>query len=93
MNNKIARAEFAQSLKAFLIPASLFLATLISACGTFFIVSGQAVGWLLLCVSGITVIVALSALARFQNKLRAAGQFAQDTDRLSIEAMTQNANK
>ena len=78
MNNEIERAEFNQSLKAFLIPASLFIATLTSACGAFLVFTGYAFGWLFLCVSGAVITIALAAFARFQNKLRAAGQFRQD---------------
>jgi hypothetical protein len=67
------RAETWQSLKALLIPLSLFLACLITAAGTFLIRNGESVGWMFLAVALLAIIMAFVGLIRFQNKLRVKG--------------------
>jgi uncharacterized protein (DUF58 family) len=84
MNRDLDRAELAQALKAFLIPASLFLATLISAAGAFLIYSGYSLGLAFLFASAAIMTGAFVAFFRFQNKLRAAGHFKpEESDRAS----------
>jgi len=75
MSNEIEKAELIQSLQAFLIPSSLFLATVISAAGGFLIYSGYSVGFALIAIALTVMIVSLTAFVRFQNKQRAQGRF------------------
>lgn len=75
MKRDVDTAEFVQALKAFLIPSSLFLSTLISAAGTFLIYSGYCLGFAFLFASAAIMTGAFVAFFRFQNKLRAAGHF------------------
>ncbi len=67
------KAEFIQSVKALMIPLSLFLSCVVMAAGTFLIYNGEALGWIFAAVAGATVITAFVALIRFQNKFRARG--------------------
>jgi hypothetical protein len=67
------KAEFIQSVKALMIPLSLFLACVIMAAGTFLIYNNESIGWAFVVVSATTVIAAFVALIRFQNKYRARG--------------------
>jgi len=83
--NEIERAEFVQNLKAYLIPASLFLSCLIMAAGTFLIYNRLPAGWLLIALSGIMIILAFSAFASFHNKLRAHGRIASASGKVSPE--------
>ncbi len=80
MDNETDRAEFFQSLKAFLIPASLFVATLITSAGVFLVYSGYSLGYAFLMASGAIMTAAFVAFFRFHNKLRAAGQFRQEQE-------------
>jgi hypothetical protein len=72
------RAELIQSLKAFLIPSSMFLATVISAGGVFLVYNGYALGYGFIAVAVVIIVTALVAFVRFQNKLRAAGRFQEE---------------
>ncbi|HEY9775808.1 MAG TPA: hypothetical protein V6C81_18750 [Planktothrix sp.] len=74
------KAEFIQSVKALLIPLSLFLACVIMAAGTFLIYNGESCGWGFVAVAGTTVIIAFVALIRFQNKYRARGIIKAEPD-------------
>lgn len=76
MKDEITRAELIQSVKALLIPLSLFLATLASAAGTFLIYNGYSLGWAFVLLAAATIVAALTAFVRFQNKLRVKGQFS-----------------
>jgi membrane protein YdbS with pleckstrin-like domain len=67
------RAEFVQSVKALLIPLSLFLACVVMAAGTFLVYNNESVGWGFIAVSTVMVLAAFVALIRFQNKYRVRG--------------------
>jgi hypothetical protein len=67
------KAEFIQSVKALMIPLSLFLSCVVMAAGTFLIYNGEPLGWIFAAVATATVIVSFVALIRFQNKFRARG--------------------
>jgi membrane protein YdbS with pleckstrin-like domain len=67
------KAEFIQSVKALMIPLSLFLSCVVMAAGTFLIYNGEPLGWIFAAVATATVIAAFVALIRFQNKFRARG--------------------
>jgi len=74
------KAEFIQSVKALLIPLSLFLACVIMAAGTFLVYKSESVGWVLVAISGATVVSAFVALIRFQNKYRVRGIIRSDIE-------------
>jgi hypothetical protein len=80
MSNEVERSELIQSLKAFLIPVSLFLATVCSSAGVFLLYNGYQVGICLVALGFTVVVVALVAFVRFQNKQRAQGRFTRSTD-------------
>lgn len=71
------RAEFWQSVKALLIPLSLFLAVLAAAAGTFLVYNAEPVGWLFLAVAGAVMVAAIVGLIRFQNQHRVRGVLAK----------------
>lgn len=75
MTNDVEKSELIQSLKAFLIPVSLFLATVTSSAGVFLLYNGYQVGIFLVLIGFTVVIAALVAFVRFQNKMRAQGRF------------------
>jgi uncharacterized protein involved in exopolysaccharide biosynthesis len=72
------RAEAWQSVKALLIPLSLFLACLTAIAGAFLIYNQEPVGWLFLAVAAAAIVAALTGLIRFQNKYRAKGILVKD---------------
>lgn len=80
--NKEAReaekAEFIQSVKALLIPLSLFLACVIMAAGVFLIYNNESVGWFFAATSSVMVIASFIGLIRFQNKYRVRGIIPAD---------------
>lgn len=76
--NEIERAELIQSLKAYLIPSSLFVACLIGAAGTFLIREGYAVGWAFVGVCATIIISSMWAFICFQNKHRYEGRFLDE---------------
>lgn len=76
--NDIERAELIQSLKAYLIPTSLFIACLIGAAGTFLVREGYQVGWAFIGVTAITIVAAMWAFVCFQNKHRYEGRFIDE---------------
>jgi hypothetical protein len=67
------QAESWQSIKALLIPLSLFLACLIAAAGTFLIYNHEPVGWVFLATALVIIVADFVGLIRFQNKFRARG--------------------
>lgn len=67
------RAEFIQSVKALLIPSSLFLSCVIMAAGIFLIYNNEPLGWAFAALSVTVVIAAMIGFIRFQNKYRARG--------------------
>lgn len=67
------RAEFIQSVKALLIPSSLFLACVIMAGGVFLLSVHEPLGWAFVLVSVSTIIASMIGFVRFQNKYRAKG--------------------
>jgi hypothetical protein len=76
--NEVDRAELIQSVKAFAIPASLFLSCVILAGGVFLIYNGYNLGWAFAAISATIQITAFTAFIRFQNKLRVAGRIPED---------------
>ncbi len=83
MNSEIEaaeKAEFIQSVKALLIPLSLFLACVIMAAGTFLIYNQEPLGWAFAALSTVIIIVAIVAFIRFQNKHRARGILKHGTE-------------
>lgn len=80
MSREAEKAELIQSVKAFLIPSSLFVACLIASAGTFLLYNGYALGWGFVAVGGTIIISAFTAMIRFQNKLRVKGQYEADAD-------------
>ena len=83
--NDIERAEFIQSLNAYLIPTSLFIACLCGAAGIFLIREGEGLGWGFVAASALIIAWAFYAFVSFQNKLRHQGKFV-DEDRPSKTA-------
>lgn len=80
MKNEADKAELIQSIRAYYIPSSLFIATLINAAGIFLVYNGYSLGFGLLAL-GVTVIAsAITFFVRFQNKLRVSGQIARAED-------------
>ena len=74
------RAEFIQSVKALLIPSSLFVACVMMAAGFFLICNHEPLGWIFAAISLTTVVAALTGFIRFQNKYRARGILKDGTD-------------
>lgn len=74
------RAESWQSIKALLIPLSLFIACLLFAAGTFLVVNGEALGWLFLAIAAAMIVSSLIGLIRFQNKYRARGMIVREQE-------------
>lgn len=68
-----ARAETWQSLKALLIPLSLFVACLLSAAGTFLVYNGESAGWIFLAIAAVVIVLSFVGLIRFQNSFRVKG--------------------
>lgn len=87
--NDIERAELMQSLKAYLIPSSLFVACLIGAAGTFLIREGYQLGWAFIGTTALIIIWAMWAFICFQNKHRFEGRFV-DEDKARISRKTSN---
>ena len=75
--NEEDKAEFIQSLKAYLIPSSMFIACLLNAAGIFLISNGHTLGAVFLGAGFSIIIWALVAFIQFQNKLRADGRSRQ----------------
>lgn len=75
MMDEIDKAELIQSLNAYLIPTTLFVACLIGAAGTFLLYTGYNLGWMFIACSIGIIVWAFSAFIHFQNKLRANGRF------------------
>lgn len=76
MKNKMLeaeRAEFIQSIKALLIPLSLFLSCVIFAAGLFLVYNNEQAGWGFIAVAGVASMSAIVALIRYQNPYRARG--------------------
>ncbi|MBY0356906.1 MAG: hypothetical protein K2W82_02810 [Candidatus Obscuribacterales bacterium] len=76
--DEIDRAEFIQAVNAYLIPTSLFIACLIGAAGTFLLYNSEPLGWAFIIASAAIIIWAFVTFIRFQNKLRARGQFKDE---------------
>ncbi len=77
--NEIDKAEFFQAVVAYLIPSSLFVACLLGAAGTFLLYNEEPWGWAFIAGSASIIIWAFVSFIRFQNKLRAKGQFRSET--------------
>ncbi len=96
MNSEIEaaeKAELIQSVKALLIPLSLFLACVIMAAGTFLIYNREPLGWAFAATSAVIIVTAIIALIRFQNKHRARGILKHGTqsEDLSDELVQQDS--
>lgn len=69
--NEAEKAEFIQSLKAYAIPSSMFVACLFNAAGIYLMSVGHSAGIAFL-VAGFAIIIwAMVAFVQFQNKLHA----------------------
>lgn len=80
MRTQADKAELIQSMQAYYIPSSLFIATLITSAGIFLLYSGYSLGFLFVGI-GVTIMVsAFVIFFRFQNKLRVDGQIARIED-------------
>ncbi len=77
---EVDRAEMWQSVKALLIPLSLFLACIIAAAGIFLVYNKEEVGMLLIVVAATVIILDFIGLIRFQNKFRAKGMMPDKKD-------------
>ncbi len=78
MRSDADKAELIQSIQAYYIPASLFVATLITAAGIFLLYNGYALGYAFAAVGGAMIVSAFVIFFRFQNKLRAQGQLPRE---------------
>jgi len=100
--NEAEKAEFIQSLKAYAIPSSMFVACLFNAAGIYLLSVGHSAGIAFL-VTGFAIIIwAMVAFVQFQNKLhaqnvaksaakrRAAAELAELTE---LEAELEQAEK
>jgi hypothetical protein len=73
--NDIDRAERSQAWKAFLIPASLFVACLFNAAGIYILYNGDSVGVIFLGIGFAIVITGLFLFVTFHNKQREQGRY------------------
>jgi hypothetical protein len=80
MRDEAEKAELIQSIQAYYIPASLFLATLIMSAGIFLLYNGYTLGYLLGGLGFTIMVSAFVIFVRFQNKLRVGGQIARKQD-------------
>jgi hypothetical protein len=80
MQSEVDRAEMWQSVKALLIPLTLFLACIIAAAGIFLVYNNEQIGILLIVVAGTIIILDFIGLIRFQNKYRAKGMMPDKND-------------
>jgi hypothetical protein len=67
MASPAEKERFVQSVKALLIPLSLFVATLDLAAGGFLVYSGYAIGYAFIVIGITAIVVALVAFIRFQH--------------------------
>jgi hypothetical protein len=77
---EVDRAEMWQSVKALLIPLSLFLACIIAAAGIFLVYNKEQLGIPLIVVATTVIILDFIGLIRFQNKFRARGMMPDKKD-------------
>ena len=80
MRNEADKAELIQSIQAYYIPASLFVATLITSAGIFLLYNGYALGYAFAALGVSIMVSAFVIFFRFQNKLRVDGQIARKED-------------
>lgn len=80
MANEADRAELIQSMAAYYIPCSLFLATLITSAGIFLLYNSYALGYLLAFIGVSIMVSAFVIFFRFQNKSRVNGLIARAED-------------
>ena len=78
--NDIDRAERAQALKAFIIPASLFVACLFNAAGIYILYAGNSVGIFFIGIGFAIIVTGMFLFITFHNKQREQGQFSQAQD-------------
>ena len=83
MRNEADKAELIQSVQAYFIPASLFLATLISAAGIFLLHNGYALGWAFLTLGTALIAGSFATFFHFHNKLRAGGLIPREADEIA----------
>ncbi len=74
MKNEVEAAEQQQAIKAFLIPAGLFVACLFNAAGIYIMYSGNAIGAIFLGIGLSIVAVGLFLFVTFENKHRSKGR-------------------
>jgi hypothetical protein len=80
MQSEVDKAEMWQSVKALLIPLTLFLACVVAAAGIFLVYNNEQIGFLLIVVAGTVIILDFVGLIRFQNKYRAKGLMPDKND-------------
>jgi multisubunit Na+/H+ antiporter MnhC subunit len=73
--NEIDKAERMQAWKAFLIPASLFVACLFNAAGIYILYSGSSIGVIFLGLGFAIIVTGLFLFVTFQNKHRTQGNW------------------
>lgn len=88
--NQVEKAELIQSLNAFLIPSSLFVACLCGAAGVFLLYNAEPFGYLFLAISFGIIFWAFVAFVQFQNKLRAKGQFPKEYEIDEVPSLKQS---
>ena len=75
--NDTDRAERMQAVKAFAIPASLFVACLFNAAGIYILYSGNSVGVFFIGMGFAIIVTGMFLFVTFQNKQRTAGKWKQ----------------
>ena len=83
--NDVDRAERSQAWKAFLIPASLFVACLFNAAGIYIMYSGSSVGVFFLGFGLMVIVVGMFLFITFHNQQRASGRWQQVDDAVEEE--------
>jgi hypothetical protein len=74
------KAESWQSVKALLIPLSLFLACIVAAAGTFLVYNNEQIGIALIVAACAVIVLDFIGLIRFQNVYRAKGVMSEKND-------------
>ena len=78
--NEVDKAERLQAWKAFLIPASLFVACLFNAAGIYILYTGNSLGIVFVGIGFATIVAGMSLFVTFHNKRRADGEYKRVSD-------------
>lgn len=78
--NEIDKAERVQAWKAFLIPASLFVACLFNAAGIYICYTGNSIGVIFIGFGFAIITAGMFAFVTFHNKRRAVGEYKRVSD-------------